>query len=117
MNHELEASHAFCAEVSRREARNFYPSFRFLPVDRRRAMCALYAFLRHSDDIADEPSDSCKRTALESWRTELDLALEGHPAPGRWPGWAAFAETVQVCRDPRTPFARGARWRRAGSRP
>src|SRR5207245_5393809 len=43
---ELAASYAYCERLARREAANFYPAFRVLPRPQRRAMCALYAFLR-----------------------------------------------------------------------
>ena len=55
MDDGLRESYRFCAQLSRREAKNFYWSFRLLPPARRRAMCALYAFMRHTDDLADEP--------------------------------------------------------------
>ena len=46
MTDALAASYAFCDTIARREAKNFYHSFRLLPADRRRSMCALYAFMR-----------------------------------------------------------------------
>jgi len=89
----LAESHRFCAEVSRREAKNFYASFRLLPPDRRRSMCALYAYLRRTDDLADgDDSAVAKARALETWRRDLDRALDGRP--DGWPGLAALAETV-----------------------
>ena len=99
MNRDLAASYAYCGQVARREARNFYPSFLLLPADRRRSMCALYAFLRRSDDIADEPGSLApKQEALETWKAALHLAVSGGmPAPeaaGAWPGWAALTDTV-----------------------
>jgi phytoene synthase len=56
-------------------------------------MCALYAFLRHTDDLADEPGSAAQKTqALGAWRMELDAALAGeNPA---WPGLLALADTV-----------------------
>src|SRR4051812_41275983 len=50
----LSASYEFCSEIARREARNFYFAFRLLPTQGRLSMCALYAFMRHTDDLADE---------------------------------------------------------------
>lgn len=95
MNDALRASYRFCGEVSRREARNFYWSFLLLPAERRRSMCALYAFLRRTDDLADEPGPSAgKRQALDAWRAELDRALKGHD-PTDWPGFPALAKTVR----------------------
>jgi phytoene synthase len=56
-------------------------------------MCALYAFLRHTDDLADEPaSPAWKAQAIESWRLELEGALAG--GASHWPGLPAVADTV-----------------------
>jgi phytoene synthase len=89
----LKASYRFCSEIARREAKSFYHAFLFLPPRRRRAMCALYAFLRHTDDLADEPgSVAFKAESLRAWRLELDSALAGKDAA--WPGLLALADTV-----------------------
>jgi len=50
----LAASYAFCQRLARKSASNFYYSFLLLPRAKRRAMCALYAYLRHVDDLADD---------------------------------------------------------------
>lgn len=94
MTDALVASYAFCDALSRREAKNFYYSFRLLPAGRRRSMCALYAFMRQTDDLADEPGESsAKAEALHFWRRDLVTALNGQtPA---WSGLAALADTVQ----------------------
>ncbi len=42
-----------CEAITREQAANFYYGIRLLPGDRRRAMCAAYAFARHVDDIGD----------------------------------------------------------------
>jgi phytoene synthase len=56
-------------------------------------MCALYAFLRRTDDLADEPRTAAeKAAALEAWRVELDSALAGQRTA--WPGLPAVADTV-----------------------
>ena len=89
----LGASYRFCAALSRRNARNFFYAFMLLPGPLRRSMCALYAFLRHTDDLADEPaSPAWKAEAIESWRLELDAALAGRES--HWPGLPALADTV-----------------------
>src|ERR1700722_11475165 len=83
----VAASFAYCARLARRAATNFYHAFRLLPVDQRRGMCALYAFMRVADDLADadEPTEA-RRAALEAWRRQLGDALDGiyqhplHPA-------------------------------------
>jgi phytoene synthase len=89
----LRESYRFCGTVARREARNFYYAFLLLPRERRRSMCALYAFLRHTDDLADEPGPAeQKAQSLESWRHALDATLAGDP--GAWSGFRALSDTV-----------------------
>lgn len=90
----LAESFEFCRQVARREAKNFYYSFQLLSPARRRSMCALYAYLRRTDDIADAPGEVAdKAEALARWREDLNAALAGCPAPG-WPGWPALMATV-----------------------
>ncbi len=50
-------SYRFCQEVARRQAKNFYYSFLLLDAERRRGMCAIYAFMRYCDDLSDGPSE------------------------------------------------------------
>ena len=49
----LRLAYSYCEELTMREAGNFYHSFKYLPEEQRRAMCAAYAFCRRADDIAD----------------------------------------------------------------
>lgn len=48
-----ELAYKYCEELTIREAGNFHHSFKYLPDDQRLAMCAVYAFCRRADDIAD----------------------------------------------------------------
>jgi phytoene synthase len=50
----LAEAYAVCEAISRREAKNFYYAFRVLPRPKRAAICAVYAFMRHADDLADD---------------------------------------------------------------
>jgi phytoene synthase len=88
---QLEASYAHCRRVARREARNFYYSFLLLSKPQRDAMCAIYTFMRHCDDLSDGPAAS-SREAIEEWRGELDRALAGSYGPH--PCWPSFHDTV-----------------------
>jgi phytoene synthase len=87
----VEESYRYCLKVARTRAKNFYYSFVLLSRQQRKAMCAIYAFMRYCDDLSDEPGAS--RAAIDKWRTELEEALEGrfsdHPL---WPG---FHHTVR----------------------
>lgn len=82
----LAASYSYCQRLSRRAAKNFYFSFLTLPADRFRAMCALYAFMRITDDIGDAPDQTLeqRRHDLHNWLADFTAALNGaipqHPA-------------------------------------
>ena len=47
----IAESYAFCEQVARTQAKNFYYSFLLLSRPQRQAMCAIYAFMRCSDDM------------------------------------------------------------------
>src|SRR5207302_5317678 len=52
--------------------------FALLPAAKRDALCALYAFMRHADDISDsDKATEDKSEGLKAWRVALDRALEG----------------------------------------
>ena len=94
----LDESYHYCEAVAKREAGNFYPAFRILPRAQRLAMCALYAFMRVSDDLGDanEPVD-VRRRNLAAWRTGLHGALLGDFTH---PGHPALADIVERYRIP-----------------
>lgn len=81
---ELAGSQAYCRAVTARAKSSFPLAFRLLPAPKRRAMDALYAFMRVSDDLADDPGADA--AALAAWRAALAEALAGryahpvHPA-------------------------------------
>ncbi len=96
MTWTLDHSFAVCQRLARQTAKNFYYSFLVLPRAKRRAMCALYAFLRHTDDLGDgsQPVEA-RRAALVEWRRSLDRALAGEFDQAIFP---ALADTV-ACYD------------------
>ena len=49
----LKLAYQYCEKLTIQEAGNFYHSFKYLPDEQRLAMCAVYAFCRRADDIAD----------------------------------------------------------------
>jgi len=75
----LSADYERCAEVTRRSSSNFYYAFMLLPVERRRALHAVYAFCRFVDDIADDESTREPAVLLQRWREELDRVYAGVP--------------------------------------
>jgi phytoene synthase len=50
-----------CESITRAAAANFYYGIRLLPRDKRRAMCAVYAFARRIDDIGDGSLDPAEK--------------------------------------------------------
>ena len=77
----LKRSYDFCREIAKSRAKNFYYSFIVLPAERRRAMCAVYAFMRYCDDIVDEEAgEADKENRLNACRENLDRAYDGSPA-------------------------------------
>jgi phytoene synthase len=87
----VEESYQYCVRVARSRAKNFYYSFVLLSAQQRKAMCAIYAFMRYCDDLSDEPGAT--RAPMERWRAELEDALEGRFSDH--PVWPAFHHTVR----------------------
>jgi 15-cis-phytoene synthase len=78
----IEESRNWCHELMRSAAKNFYHGMSALPAPKRNAMFALYAFMRHIDDIADDAVDAGteKATAaaqLRQWQAATHAALAG----------------------------------------
>ena len=67
MTTELDLAYEHCQRIARTHAKNFYYAFRTLPLRKRRAIYATYAFCRACDDIADEdlPAEEKKRLVAE----------------------------------------------------
>ncbi len=55
---QLRAAYSVCRHIARSAAKNFYYGFLVLPARKRNALSAVYAFMRHADDISDDPVDS-----------------------------------------------------------
>jgi 15-cis-phytoene synthase len=90
----LSDSYRYCEQIARREAGNFYHAFRVLPRSQRKAMCALYAFLRLTDDLGDGPgSTEEKRGLLVDWRQRFERALNGDYSHPLHP---AFHDTIRT---------------------
>jgi phytoene synthase len=75
---QLDASYAFCRETVRKAGSNFTPCFFLLNRSKRQAMEALYAFMRHTDDLTDNPRPASeRRRALDRWQAALLESLSG----------------------------------------
>ena len=71
MTHDstIEQAYAVCRGIAKREAKNFYYAFVALPRARKNAICAVYAFMRKADDLADDESlpREERRIRLDAW--------------------------------------------------
>ena len=78
---QLSAAYATCRAIARSAAKNFYYSFLALPKARRNALCAVYAFMRHADDISDDEGlPAAERyQKLEEWLENAKRAFAGAP--------------------------------------
>ena len=81
MSDQLSHAYAVCRGISRRAAKNFYYGFMVLPSEKRNALSAVYAFMRHADDISDEPGvdQQLKRQKLNEWLEAAKAVFTGKP--------------------------------------
>lgn len=97
----LEQSQRHAARIARLSGSNFFRSFALLPRPKRRAMTALYAFARQTDDMGDALADSANARdqsgrllatcrTLEAWRSATARALlSNNPGSLAWLSEAA----------------------------
>lgn len=78
-NSILDIAYQHCSDVTKHHSRTFYIASGLLPREKRRAVRALYAFCRVTDDIIDKNTDANRReTDLEAWRERVNLANPPH---------------------------------------
>jgi 15-cis-phytoene synthase len=78
---QLVAAYDRCEAVTREQAANFFYGIRLLPRERRRAMCAAYAFARRVDDIGDGGLEHAQKLRLLNAETAALGAVESGRAP------------------------------------
>ncbi len=70
----------YCQDKAAASGSSFYYSFRFLPLEKRQAITAFYAFCREVDDVVDECSDTqLAARKLDWWREEVNALYQGTP--------------------------------------
>jgi phytoene synthase len=76
---QLREAYGVCRHIARSAAKNFYYGFLALPARKRNALSAVYAFMRHADDISDDPSIPIeqRREKLTEWMNGLRRVVEG----------------------------------------
>jgi phytoene synthase len=78
---QLDTAYGICRHVARTAAKNFYYGFMVLPRRKRNALSAVYAFMRHADDICDDPGMTIpeRRVKLHDWLEGYHKVAEGEP--------------------------------------
>lgn len=81
----LEQAYAECRAIAKREAKNFYYAFVALPLARRNAICAIYAFMRQADDLSDDESLTReeRRRRLDAWLADWRSVCHGGDTSSR----------------------------------
>ena len=88
--------------VVARSGTSFLWGMKVLPLERRRAMYAIYTFCREVDDIVDKPGGiGDKKQALAAWRREIGRLYAGQP---EWPATMALLRPVQLFDLPQEEF-------------
>ena len=97
---DLVAAFNDCTRLARRTGKNFYWSFLTLPADQRRDMGALYAFMRVTDDLGDDPAEPIdrRRLAVADWRERTGAALAGEPIAPAAPHAAVLTAFADIAR-------------------
>jgi phytoene synthase len=82
---EVDDAYDACARMTREASTNFYYAFLTLPLEKRRAIYATYAFCRLCDDIVDDPERiGDPASQLDAVRKKLDQAYEGTGTGNIW---------------------------------
>lgn len=106
----LERAREHCADITRRKGPNFSVGFELLPVAKKSAVHACYAFCRLVDDLVDESPLGSVSGSLAEWQRELDRVYQGEPqhevglaladAARRYPiPRDAFAKLIRGCEE------------------
>ena len=79
---QLTMAYSVCRGITRTNAKNFYYAFLVLPKRKRESFCAVYAFMRRCDDIADDSALSIeeRRYQLDVWLDALHRVQQGEPS-------------------------------------
>ena len=78
---QIDTAYGICRHVARTAAKNFYYGFMVLPRRKRDALSAVYAFMRHADDICDDPGMTIpeRRVKLREWLEGYHRVHDGEP--------------------------------------
>ena len=94
MTAAIAEAYARCEAITREQAANFYYGIRLLSGERRRAMCAVYAFARRIDDIGDGALEPARKLELLDEQEHAVAGLPAAPSGGEDPVMLALADAT-----------------------
>ncbi|MFQ3647250.1 MAG: squalene/phytoene synthase family protein [Anaerolineae bacterium] len=78
----LEDAYALCEQITLQHSKTFYVASALLPPAKRRAVRALYAFCRVTDDLVDQaPVGTSRDAALRAWQEKVFADHPSHDEP------------------------------------
>ncbi len=82
----FDEAYSYCAHLTRASSRTFYLASRLLPGRKRRAVRALYAFCRATDDMIDQAGGlEDARRLLDDWQERVSRSPNAYdPIPLAW---------------------------------
>ncbi|MBC5799965.1 MAG: squalene/phytoene synthase family protein [Candidatus Eremiobacteraeota bacterium] len=106
----LRAAYRTCGELTRAASTTFYLSSLFLPVHKRRAIWAVYAFCRTADDLVDRTAPALERlAAVDALERSLSAAVCGDAADPLFVAYADASQRFGIPLGPALELLRGAR--------
>lgn len=76
----LEDAYELCRQVTAAYAKTFYLGTLLMPKPKRRAIWAIYAWCRRTDELVDGPRARLTTSeTLDRWESQLEFVFSGHP--------------------------------------
>ncbi|KGF71770.1 phytoene synthase [Neosynechococcus sphagnicola sy1] len=77
----LEHAYELCRQITAKYAKTFYLGTLLMPEAKRRAIWAIYAWCRRTDELVDGPAARLTTAkTLDEWEAQLESAFAGNPA-------------------------------------
>jgi 15-cis-phytoene synthase len=75
-----QESYETCRQITAKYAKTFYLGTQLMPLAKRRAIWAIYAWCRQTDELVDGPlASQTTPETLERWEQQLESIFDGHP--------------------------------------
>ena len=76
----LDSSYQLCRQMTAKYAKTFYLGTLLMPEAKRRAIWAIYAWCRRTDELVDGPlASSTTNETLDHWEQQLETVFAGNP--------------------------------------